>query len=311
MKEKGLFEMNTKKVVLVAVVVIFALSTTGCYMFNDVATHEVGAQLYKNQVMNCVEPGVFTDLRWFADLREISVATMTFEVEDPEVATADNQLVGVKITIQARRKADCESIKAFLSNWARLLDDDVLVATIDATAREGIKNGTRSFDLMQLLDDRNSLAQKITAHLEEDAGKYSVEIVNVTIENVSIAAEYAKVLQDTAQLKAQEDFELRRKNLVQQKAETDKFEREQQQLVLAEQLKVEQAQTEVEIEIAKRTGEKTKAANEVYTINPQAFELERLRLLKAIFNDKTVIFIPEGTDITTFFGMEGIVPVKP
>lgn len=302
--------MNNKVRTVYALVIV-ALLVTGCYWNDEVKPHEVAAQMYKNQVVNCTTPGgVYTDMRWFSDLEKISIATLTFEVEDPEVATKDNQLVGVRITIQARRKGDCDSVKSFLSNWAHLRNDDQLIGVIDATAREGIKNGTRGFTLTELLDDRNSLAGAITSQLEADASKYNVDIINVTIENVAIAAEYAEVLQRTAQLKAEEDYQQRRQNLVKQQAETDLYERQQAQRVLAEQLKVEQAQTNVEVEIARRAGEKTKAANEVYQLNEQAFELERLRLFQNIFNDKTIIFIPEGTDLNTFFGVDGIVPVQ-
>lgn len=292
------------------VMVLFAVLLSGCYWNDEISPSEVGAKLYKNRVESCTGAGgVETDMRYFSDLEKISIATLTFEVEDAEVATKDNQLVGVRITIQARRKADCDSVKGFLSNWSHLRDDAILQDTIDATAREGIKNGTRQFTLTELLDDRNGLSTAITEQLTQDAGKYNAEIVNVTIENVAIAPEYAQVLQDTAQLKAQQDYELRRQTLVKQKAETDLYERQQEQLVLAEQLKVEKANTLVEVEIARRAGEKTKAANEVYQVNEQAFELERLRLMKEVFNNKTVIFLPEGSDPNMIFGMNGIVPV--
>lgn len=271
---------------------------TGCYWNQDVRTDQVGAALYRNAVQECKGPGVWSDGRWFGDLQTISLATITFEVEDPEVATQDNQLVGAKITIQARRKGDCDSVKGILGNWSHLLDDAQLQNTIDATAREALKNGTRGFTLTALLDDRNKLSEAIEQQLRDDAGKYFTEIINVTIENIAIDPEYAGVLQATAKLKADEDYQRRRQALIEQTAKTDLFERQQQQLVLAEQLKVEQAQTNVQVEIARRAGEVVKASNEVYAQNPQAFVLEKLRLLQKIFNDKTVFFIPEDADLT-------------
>lgn len=285
---------------ILVLVAMMVTATSGCYFWKSVETDEVGAQLNRNRIEACVPSGVYTSGRWFAKLKTVSVATLTFEVEDPEVATADNQLVGVKITIQARRMADCESTTSFLINWTRLMSDDVLIQTIDATAREGIKNGTREFTLTELLNDRDGLANAISLQLEEDTAKYSTEIVNVTIENIALAPEYADQLQKTAQLKAEEDFQIRRQGLIEIQAETDLFEREQAQLVLVEQLKVEEAQTAVDVEIATREGKKTLARQEVYLLNEKAFELEKLILLADILGDNVVYFLPEGTDLTLF-----------
>lgn len=301
-----------KKIWLALLVVLLSILSSACYINGDVKTDQVGAQLSRNAVKGCVGPGVYTDWGWFSDLREVSVATLTFEVEDPEVATKDNQLVGIRITIQARRKGDCESVKSFLSNWSHLLNDEKLVETIDATAREGIKNGTRLFTLQELLDDRNGLASGISDQVKQDAGKYSTEIINVTVENVAIASEYAATLQKTAQLKAEEDFQKRRQTLVKQQAETDLYERQQQQLVLAEQLKVEQAKTEVEVEIARRAGEIVAASNQVYVDNEFAYYLRQLELLAQIFGDKQVFwFLDPNTDLTTIFNGSELLPILP
>lgn len=299
---------------LIALVLLAAVLLTGCYWNDEVQTHEVGAQMEKNAIRACVGPGVYTDLGYFADIKRYSVATLTFEVEDPEVATADNQLVGVRITIQARRMADCDSVKAFFSNWANLIDDNKLQETIDATTREGLKNGARQFTLTQLLNDRNGLADAIIKQVSLDAGEYHTEIVNVTIENIAIAPEYATVLQQTAKLKADQDYQERRQSLIEQQAKTDLFERQQKQLVLAEQLKVEQAQTNVEVEIAKRAGQKVAAANQVYIDNPAAYTLEQLRIMQQMFGEGTVYFIPVGTDLVTYFLQDGRfipTPVQP
>lgn len=289
-----------KKLLMLLLAGIVTLTSSGCYFWKSVQTNQIGAQVVRNEIVRCVGPGVYTNALPFRKLYRYSVATITFEVEDPEVATADNQLVGVKITIQARRKGDCESNKAFHSNWSNLLRDDILRDTIDANAREGIKNGTRKFTLMELLDDRNLLADAIGEQLQLDTDKYHTEIINVTIENIAIDPEYAQVLQDTAQLNAQKDYQERRKSLIEQQAQTDLFEREQAQLVLAEQLKVEKAQTDVDVEIASREGKKIQANQEIYLLNDRAYQLRKLELLQEILGDNVVYFLPEGTDLTLF-----------
>jgi uncharacterized membrane protein YqiK len=262
------------------------------------------------QIKDCVGPGVHTDMGWFADLKEISSSTITFNVSDPEVATKDNQLVGVAITIQAHRRTDCDSARNILTNWPSLVQDESLINTISATAKEGIKVGTRSFTLTELLDDRNGLASKIIESLTVDSTVYSVDIVNVTIENIAIDPSYAEILKQKALLTAQTETELRRQDLIKQTASNNILEQERRTAVLNEQLTAEQAETSVQLEIATRSGKRVAAENAVYLTNERAYNLEQLRLIKSIFGDKaTVYFIPEGTDLTMLWNPNSLVPI--
>lgn len=302
---------------LLPLLVLFVLVfQTGCYFNQEVQSNQIAVKLYKNQIESVADKpgGVYSAMTCFyCDLRAVDIDTQTFSVEDPEVLTADNQAVGVKITIQARRKSDNDSIKNLLTNWSLLADNDQFKGTISATAREGMKNGVRGFTLTQLLDDRNGLADAIRGQLEEDAKKYSAEIVNVTVENIGPSEEYMKILSDTANLKAQTDQAKRRQDLINQQASNDILAQQQRVKVADEQVKAEQAETLVQVEIAKRQGEVIAAQNSVYSLNPQAFELKRLELLKDVLNNKTIMFIPEGTDLNTFInGLTGnVVPVGP
>lgn len=292
--------------------VLGSMLISGCYWNDEVATNQIGVQLDENEIKNVVGAGVYTDMGFWADLKTMDVDTLTFSVEDPEVLTQDNQAVGVKITIQARRKSDDESVKNIFTNWSSLTINENLVNTISATAREGIKNGTRGYTLTSLLDDRNGLAQAIRDALDGDVDKYSVEVINVTVENISISESYASILSETANIKAQTDQELRRQSLINQQAANDVLAQEQRVKVAQAQLLAEQAETDVQVEIAQRAGEVTAASNQVYADNLQAYELEKLRLLKELFGDRTVYFIPEGTDLTTFFNAPtNVVPVTP
>jgi hypothetical protein len=289
---------------------LVAVMLTSCYINEEVDANEVGIKMRAGQIENCVSPGVYTELGWFQDLKQISSSTVKLNVSDPEVATQDNQLVGVEITIQARRRTDCESATNILTNWPNLMDDAVLTETIDATAREGIKVGTRSFTLTQLLDDRNGLASKILDALTGDANVYSVDVVNVIVNNIAIAPAYSAVLQEKALLTAQIETELRRQDLIKQQASNSILEQERRGAVLSEQVKAEQAQTNVQLEIATRAGKVIAAENLVYMTNDYAYELERLRLIQGILGDKsTVYFVPEGTDLTMLWNPNSITPI--
>jgi hypothetical protein len=289
---------------------ILAFSLSSCYLNKEIDANEIGVEMNAGKIRGCVGPGVHTSWGWFDDLKPISSATVKVTVGDPEVATQDNQLVGVEITIQARRMTDCDSARNILTNWNALVDDQALIDTIDATAREGIKVGTRSFTLTQLLDDRNSLAQKIEDSLVGDADFYSVTIVNVIVNNIAIDPSYADQLKEKALLTAQIETELRRQDLIKQTASNNILEQERRTAVLQEQVKAEQAQTNVQMEIANRAGKMIAAENQVYITNQYAFDLEKLRLMKEILGDKsTFYFIPEGTDITMLWSPNSVVPV--
>lgn len=291
-----------KRFWLIFVVLVVALTATGCYINDDVQTHQVGIQLNRNAIVTVVSSGVYTNMGWFADLKVMDINTLTFSVDDPEVLTSDNQAVAVKITIQARRKADNDSVRNIFTNWSTLVDNDVLVATISATAREGIKIGTRTFTTTQLLDDRNGLALAIAEKLKEDTAKYSVDVINVTVENIAFDPKFTDVLNEKALLRVETEKELQRQQLIKQQASNDVLKASEQTLVIKGQIIQAKAQTELEVNVASREGQKIAELNKIYETNQYAFELEKLRLLEKILGDKSVFYIPENTSIYQFVG---------
>lgn len=295
----------SKQVMLI--LVILSIVLTGCYWNSEVEANQMAVTLDKNEIQKVVGPGVYTDTGWWADIMTINVDTLTFPVEDPEVLTSDNQAVGVKITIQARRQNTDEALRNLVTNWSALTNDNNLINTISATAREGLKNGVRGFTLPQLLNDRNGLADAIRSQLETDVAKYSAEIINVTIENVSVDPGYMKTLNETAQFKAEIDKEKQRQELIKQQTQTSILASEQQTLAALAQLEAEKAKTEVELEIARRAGEIVEAANQVYLNNPAALRLEELSRLAHIFGEKTIFFIPSDSNL--LFNPGNIVPI--
>lgn len=301
-----------KKFLLVLACLVMLFSLSACYLNEDVQANQVGIQLQRNAIINVVGAGVYSDGAWFSDLKVMDVNTQTFSVEDPEVLTKDNQAVGVKITIQARRMSDNASVRNIVQNWSSLMNNDIMIQTISATAREGIKVGTRTLTTTQLLDDRNSLATAISDRLKEDTAKYSVEVINVTVENIAFDPAYTAVLNEKAILRVETEKELQRQELIKQQAANDKLLAQQTTQVLKEQLIQADAQTALDVAIASRQGQVVAEANKVYQLNPQAYELEKLRLMKDLIGDKTVFYIPEGMSITQFLGnlTGNVIPVQ-
>lgn len=286
----------------------------GCgYVGDVVAPNQMGVEVVAGAITQCKSPGIHTNWDVYADLHKVSMETLTFSVADAEVATSDNQLVGITITIQARRNGDCDSLKNILTNWPSLLDNNNLQNTIAATANEGIKIGVRQFNLAGLLTDRNVLADTILTALEEDAAEYSVTVVNVTVSNIALNESYVAQLNANAQLQAEIDGLKKEQEKNQISADTAALEQENQARIYLAQLEAEKAKTDVDVEIAEREGKKTAAAQQVYADNPQAFELARLNLVAEILGDKsTVYFLPQGTDLTLLFSPNNapIVPLE-
>jgi uncharacterized membrane protein YqiK len=303
-------KINSRFLIALMVVAMITPLLTGCFLWDQVDSNEVGVIADGGRLERCVPPGVYSDARLFADLKKVSASTVTFSVEDPEVVTKDNQLISLAITIQARRKPDCESVMQLLTNWSAMIDDQHLVSIISATAREGIKIGTRAFNLTELLDDRNGLSTNIMNALYLDASKYSVDIINVTIENIGLDPRYGEQLQEKALLTAKIETELRRQDLIRQEAANRQLEQEQRNAVLLAQLDAEQAQTNVQVEIASREGKEIAARNEVYLTNDPAYELERLRLIQGILSNKSVVyFVPSGSDLSLLFTQQPVLPI--
>ncbi len=104
--------MKNKSILLITLVLIISTLLSGCYINEELEPNESAAKLRAGLFEGCLGPGgVYTDMGWWADLKHVTNDTLTFSVEDPEVATSDNQLVGIKITIQARRDTSCKGIQ--------------------------------------------------------------------------------------------------------------------------------------------------------------------------------------------------------
>ncbi len=297
-----------KKIVLMFCLILIAMLSTGCYLNEEVATSEMALKLEAGQIKDCVGPGKYTGWGFWDDLQPISVATLTFKIVDPEVATYDNQLVGVDVAVQARRMVACDGLSNIAANWPSIITDEGLISTVTETGLEAIKNGTRDFTLTQLLDDRNGLAHGIREALQNDADLYSVQIINVMVSNIAINPEYAAQLNKKALITAETETSLRQQDLINQQKSNETLEQTRRAEVLGQQLLAEKAQTAVELEIAGREGRVIAAQNLVYLENERAYELERLRLMANIFGDK-VVFMPVGTDLTLLIDTDNIVPL--
>lgn len=302
-----------KRLPVVLLAMLVALLSTGCYLNEAVATNQVAARRDGGAIVGCVGPGVYTDLGFFTDLAPVSSNALTFVVGDKEVATKDTQLVGIDITVQVKRKLDCDSIKKLLTAWSVLAyDDNRLQETVSNITAQGIKVAVRNFTLEELLDDRDSLAQQIRKDLVIGTSEFAVDVLSVGVKNVTLDPAYSKILNEKALLTAQIDAEKRRQDLIRQQAANQQLEQDQKVLVLQKQLLAEKAKTDVDLEVASRDSKVSTTKYQVFAQNPAALELERLRLLKDVLGDKSVIYlVPQNSSLNLILGnLSGTTPVS-
>jgi len=300
------------KFLAVVLVVIAALSMTACYINEPVASNEVAAQMDGGRITNIVGPGVQSDWGMFAELRQVSCDTLTVDVSDPSVATKETQVVGIKATIQVKRKCDSDSVKQLLTSWVTIAsNNEELSKVVSAVAAQGIKVGARTFTMEELLNDRNKMASTIEQTLNENVA-FPVDIVAVVVNDVSPSDSYLKILQDKADYTAKTSAELQRQALIRQQASNQKLEQEQAAEVSKQQLLAEQAKTNVELEIASREGKKIAAQYDVYQTNRAAYDLRRMELLKGILGDKSTMYFLQPDQLLNLFlgNNNGIVPVQ-
>lgn len=299
--------------ILVFVSTLFcALLMSGCFINDDVPSSSIGIVSDGGALRSsCLTPGIYSDWGWFAQLKEVPIGAITFEVTDESVATADTQLVGIAVAVQIQREADCDSIHNILTNWPTLVDDKTLESTATSQVAQAIKVGTRKFTLNQLLDDRTGLASGIQQDLQVVADKFSVKVLNVSIKDIKLDPTYEAKLEQKAQVTIDIEIAQRNQDKVAAEQATARIEQEQRKLTLEAQLLAEQAQTNVAVEIARRAGEATAAQYKVYLDNPAALELARLDRLQNILGSKSVVyFLPSGSDLSLILNQSGV-PVIP
>lgn len=293
-----------KQIGFLLLLLIVMVLSSGCYLNSTVDASTIGVRLDGGRIVECVGPGIQSDLGFFARLDTVSSNTITQQVEDKSIVTSDLQPVGATITMQYRRKTDCPSVKDALTNWSVLAHSDAeLQKTMESIANQGIKVAVSQFTLNQLLADRTGMATTIQKDLELQTSKFNVEVISIGVKNVAPAQAYLDVLEQKALLTVQVEAEQRRQDLIKQQSANTQLQRDQDILIQQKQLLLEQANTATQLEIAQRQGAITKAQNQVYTDNKEAYQLAVLDRMQKILGDKSVVyFLTPGTNMNVLLG---------
>ena len=140
---------------------------------------------------------------------------------------------------------------------------------------------------------RNGAQEFLFSELKGELLEFGVVLDNVTIDTITASDEYVSRLQEKANAQLQVEVS---QQLTKQKQE---------------ELNQEKAQTEIDLEIARRNNLVSQENAKVFEESPEYLELKKLEALAGIIGDNDkLLFVPNGADITLLFGTEGIVPVQ-
>lgn len=292
--------MISKKFSLVFVWAAFFL-LSGCYWNAKVQTNQVGLIMFDGvKVDQVVRAGRYTKMWRFADIRIIDVSAKTLEWEDPDLVTKDKQPISLRVGVTYQRNPAKESILQMWNTYrGEATSDEYLQQQVLNRIPRAAKAVTTRFTIDEMLGiaetgGREVVQQELFSLLEPELGEVGVILLDVGINDIGPDPEFLELLKEKAQ--------------AQIKSEVAKEVTGQ----LEEQLLQEKAQTNIDLEKARRQNAVNEELAKVYADSPEYLELERLRILADVIgsNDK-IYFIPDDANLTMFLSGNGVAPVVP
>ena len=291
-----------KRIALALMLVVMTLSLCSCYFNSTVDSSEVGVKMDDGvQISEVVGAGRYTDLGWYADLNRIDISAKQVNLLIEDVSTSDKQTVSVEILAEVARKSDEASVRTIWENYnAVAKNDEQLIKLVQDLMRSPVNKVSTTMTVDEMLGvDENS--DKTRATMEQDIAELlrpllesrGIALNALNVMNVGVDPQYQAKLQE----KSTAAIEI---ELAEQKAKQ-----------LEKQLEQEKAQTEIDLEKARRANLVAEEEAKVFEQSAEAYELRRLELMKDMLDESDKIyFIPEGADITLFLGSESAGVVK-
>ncbi len=280
---------------------IGVLLLTGCFWNAQIQTSQVGLIMSDGvKVDSVVGAGRYTQMGWFADIARVDVSSKTLEWEDPDLVTKDKQPISLKVGVTYRRDSQSKSVLQMWDTYrAEATNDEALQRQVLNRVPRTAKAVTTKFTLDEMLGiaetgGREFVQQELFDLLAPELTEVGVVLLDVGINDIGVDPEFLNLLKAKAQAQVKSEVA----------QETTKQ--------LAEQLIQERAQTEIDLELARRENAVNEELAQVFADSPEYMELERLRLLANVIgrNDK-IYFVPPGVDISLFLGSNGsVVPIS-
>lgn len=271
-----------------------AACMTGCYWNATVQSDEVGLMMGDGvQISDVVGAGRYTDLGWYAELQTMDTSVKQVALTISDVSTSDKQTISVQVLAEVSRKNDADSVRNLWANYNSVArSDDQMIKLVQDLLRSPVNKISTQMTVDEMLGvdetsdkTRTTMEQDISTLLTPILEARGLKLHTFNVTNITVDPQYQEKLQE----KSIAAIEI---ELAEQKAQQ-----------LAKQLEQEQAQTEIDLEKARRANLVAEEEAKVYAQSPEAYELKRLELLRGLLGDSDkVYFIPEGTDITLFLG---------
>lgn len=289
-----------KRITLAVLLVLATLFCCSCYYNAEIESSEVGVLMDDGvSVTDVVGAGRYSKMKWYADIEAMDISTKKIVLEIEDVSTSDKQTVGVEVMAEVARKSDEESVRNLWKNYnAVAKKDEQLTALVQDLLRSPVNKVSTQMTVDEMLGvaesdkTRATMENDIFALLSPLLESRGIALNAFQVMNISVDPQYQAKLQE----KSTAAIEI---ELAEQKAKQ-----------LEKQLEQEQAQTEIDLEKARRANLVAEEEAKVYETSKEAYELKRLELMKNMLGDSDkVYFIPEGADITLFLGSEKPVTV--
>lgn len=284
-----------KRIALFLILVLVTVSTCSCYYNAEIQSNEVGLKMDDGvSVTEVVGAGRYTNLGWYADIVSMDTSTKKIILSIEDVSTSDKQTVGVEVLAEVARKSDEVSVRNLWKNYNAVAKDDTqLTSLVQDLLRSPVNKISTQMTVDEMLgvadSDKNRATMEsdifnLLSPLLESRG---ITLNTFQVMNISVDPQYQAKLQE----KSTAAIEI---ELAEQKAKQ-----------LEKQLEQEQAQTEIDLEKARRANLVAEEEAKVYETSKEAYELKRLELMKDMLGESDkVYFIPEGADITLFLGSD-------
>lgn len=283
-----------KKVFLALVLVLSMFLMTGCYFQASIGASQVGIKMDDGvQISDVVGAGRYTNMGWYANIESMDISAKQISLEIEDVSTSDKQTVSVEVLAEVAHKSDEESVRTLWKKYNAVAKSD---AQLEALVQDLLRSPVNKVSTQMTVDEmlgvdetstktRATMETDIAAILSPVLQSRGLELLNFNVMNISVDPQYQAKLQE----KSTAAIEI---ELAEQKAKQ-----------LEKQLEQEKAQTEIDLEKARRANLVAEEEAKVFAESKEAYELKRLELMQGLLDESDkVYFIPEGADITLFLG---------
>ena len=283
---------------LIAVILALGASTT---RFAQIDEGTRGIIVTQGAVESIQEPGLF--FRPFAPFTRVEIVNVRRQSRQIQqnVASSDKQLYDINIQVDYSRKTSPDALRTM---YGRLgVSDEQLNNQLDGFISEALKSASTQFTLDQALSDRGGFSQRIRQYLTTSPGENQeapvdqlyVNLEAVKVIDISVGEQYAKLLEEKANLEVQIETEEKRRQQIEAEQANNLFRAEQEAKVA---LTTEKGRTAAAIEAASRESQVRTVQGQSFRQNPELLRLRERELMVEMMKNGNIWFVDPNTNLT-------------